>query len=40
MNMIKNIELENIDIICIIGGDGTIHECINGIMFRKNEKDR
>lgn len=33
-SLCKNMSLKGIDAICIIGGDGTFHECINGLMKR------
>jgi len=39
-DLCKNVSLSGIDIVCIVGGDGTFHECINGWMKRENEKER
>jgi diacylglycerol kinase (ATP) len=30
-------DLTNIDILCPIGGDGTVHECCNGLMNRQDD---
>eukprot|EP01118_Nematostelium_gracile_P005002 TRINITY_DN15979_c0_g1_i1.p1 TRINITY_DN15979_c0_g1~~TRINITY_DN15979_c0_g1_i1.p1 ORF type:complete len:313 (+),score=72.76 TRINITY_DN15979_c0_g1_i1:36-941(+) len=32
--------MKDIDVLCILGGDGTFHECINGFMKRKESKER
>jgi len=33
----KNDPINSLDIICVVGGDGTLHECINGILKRGDE---
>jgi sphingosine kinase len=34
----RTIPLQGVDMICLIGGDGTIHEAINGLMKRKDRQ--
>ena len=29
-------DLSEFDVLAVVGGDGTIHECVNGIMKRQN----
>lgn len=36
----SELNLKNVDVLCIIGGDGTFHECINGWMKRANVQER
>ncbi|PRP85009.1 hypothetical protein PROFUN_07297 [Planoprotostelium fungivorum] len=37
----RDIPLDDTDVLCFLGGDGTFHECLNGFMRRKdNAKDR
>ena len=33
----RTMDLKNVDVLAIIGGDGTIHECINGLMQREDQ---
>ena len=35
--MCRTMDLSGIDVLAIIGGDGTIHECINGLMQREDQ---
>ena len=37
--MCKTMDLTGIDVLAIIGGDGTIHECINGLMQREDKEE-
>jgi len=37
--LVRNMDLSKYDVLCIIGGDGTIHEAINGLMSR-NDSER
>jgi len=34
----KTLDLSNYDVLCIVGGDGTFHECVNGIMTRSDDE--
>ncbi|EFA86401.1 sphingosine kinase related protein [Heterostelium album PN500] len=36
-DLCRNIDVTNVDAICLVGGDGTIHEAVNGIMKRDPE---
>jgi len=36
--MAQSMSIEGVDAVCILGGDGTFHECINGWM-KRDEKD-
>ncbi|KAN0026409.1 hypothetical protein ACTFIV_007393 [Dictyostelium citrinum] len=33
----RTLDIEGIDVVCLVGGDGTIHEAVNGIMKRDPE---
>ncbi|KAF2074458.1 hypothetical protein CYY_004240 [Polysphondylium violaceum] len=33
----QNLDITGVDVVCLIGGDGTIHEAVNGIMRRDPE---
>jgi len=33
----QNLDISGVDVVCLIGGDGTIHEAVNGIMRRDPE---
>ncbi|EGC28677.1 hypothetical protein DICPUDRAFT_100067 [Dictyostelium purpureum] len=33
----RTLDVEGVDVICLVGGDGTIHEAVNGIMKRDPE---
>ena len=35
--IIKRYDLQDIDCICIIGGDGSFHEAVNGLMLREDK---
>jgi len=40
-DLCRHMDLRPYDVLCIVGGDGTIHETINGLMTRSdNEKSR
>lgn len=34
----KDLEFDNFEALCVIGGDGTMHEVINGMLQREDEK--
>jgi len=34
--ILSTISLEGIDVVCAVGGDGTFHECVNGMMKRND----
>lgn len=34
----KTLDLKPFDVICFIGGDGTFHECVNGLMQRDDDE--
>ena len=36
--MINTMDFEDIDGFCAIGGDGTFHEVVNGLLTRKDKK--
>ncbi|KYR02009.1 sphingosine kinase related protein [Tieghemostelium lacteum] len=36
-DLCRTIDISEIDVVCLVGGDGTIHEAINGIMKRDPE---
>ena len=36
--IVHSINLNNFSGICVIGGDGTMHEVINGMLFRKDNQ--
>lgn len=38
IELIKNLNFELFDAICVLGGDGTIHEVINGMLLRLDHK--
>lgn len=31
----ETLDLQSFDVLCVVGGDGTLHECINGLMKRR-----
>eukprot|EP01117_Protostelium_nocturnum_P010572 TRINITY_DN3801_c0_g1_i1.p1 TRINITY_DN3801_c0_g1~~TRINITY_DN3801_c0_g1_i1.p1 ORF type:complete len:458 (-),score=180.66 TRINITY_DN3801_c0_g1_i1:81-1454(-) len=33
----REMPLDDIDVLCFLGGDGTFHECLNGFMNRKDD---
>ena len=35
----EQMDISGFDVIIIIGGDGTMHECVNGILKRKTGED-
>eukprot|EP01111_Echinosteliopsis_oligospora_P009644 TRINITY_DN2862_c0_g1_i2.p1 TRINITY_DN2862_c0_g1~~TRINITY_DN2862_c0_g1_i2.p1 ORF type:complete len:514 (+),score=145.32 TRINITY_DN2862_c0_g1_i2:166-1707(+) len=34
----RTLDLTPFDVVCFIGGDGTFHECVNGLMKRKDKE--
>jgi diacylglycerol kinase family enzyme len=36
----RTLDFSEYDVLCIIGGDGTFHECVNGIMKRSDDKGK
>jgi len=35
--LLSSVNLEGVDVICVVGGDGTFHESVNGMMRRKDK---
>lgn len=38
--MCSTLDLKPFDVLCFIGGDGTFHECVNGLMKRHDNEGR
>ena len=38
VNIVKNLEIDNYSAIVSVGGDGTSHEVINGLFYRKDKR--
>lgn len=36
MDICKTYDFSAFDVLCVVGGDGTFHECINGLMSRES----
>lgn len=38
VNIVRDLEIDNYSAIVSVGGDGTCHEVINGLLYRKDNK--